>query len=86
MTEINDSNDLEEGISINSLESYSQYVDSINPVVKGVADRVSSLACPDSDNYIVCQSKALCFFVSRVTCFFNALWFVRSSFFFSPDL
>lgn len=49
--------------SVVSYDQYLQFVDYINPTVKGVADRVSSMACDASENYIVCQAKALYLFV-----------------------
>ena len=48
---------------INSFEEYALYVDSRNKIVKNVADKISSLACDYSENYIICQSKTIFNFV-----------------------
>lgn len=50
-------------ISISSRDKYLLFVDPLNPIVKGVADRISSLSCEYSENYAVCQSKAIYSFV-----------------------
>jgi len=50
-------------ITISSKDKYLLFVDSLDPNVKGVADRISSLACDYSENYMVCQTKAIYSFV-----------------------
>jgi transglutaminase-like putative cysteine protease len=48
---------------IDTIDKYRLYIDTRDPNVKAVADRVSALSCTYSNNYLVCQSKALYFFV-----------------------
>jgi len=50
-------------ISISSRDQYLLFIDARDKDIKGVADRVSSLACDYSENYIMCQTKALYLFV-----------------------
>ena len=50
-------------VTISSTNQYLLFVDSTNPDVKAVADKISSMACDYSENYIICQSKALYYFV-----------------------
>lgn len=48
---------------LKSRDEYRLYVNSRDPIVKGVADMVSSISCDYSENYRICQAKALFVFV-----------------------
>jgi hypothetical protein len=50
-------------ITISSYYDYVLFIDTRNPEVKAVADKISSLACDYSENYIVCHTKAIFYFV-----------------------
>jgi transglutaminase-like putative cysteine protease len=50
-------------ITINSYYDYVLFIDTTSPEIKNVADRIVSLACDYSENYIVCHTKALYYFV-----------------------
>jgi len=49
--------------TVNSPDEFLLYIDSRNPEVKAVADKISSMACDYSEEYIICQSKAIFLFV-----------------------